>query len=45
MNNSRRIGNQSFDDKAGSILNMFEFGVTGHNTPGLFLDNLTGLQK
>ena len=36
---------QSFDAKASSILNMFEFGMTCHNTQGLFLNNLTGLQK
>jgi hypothetical protein len=45
INKSGRIGDQSFDAKAGSSLNMFEFGMIGHNTPGLFLDNLTGLQK
>jgi len=43
--NLGRIGNQSFDAKAGSILNMFEFGTTDHHAPGLVLDNLTGLPK
>jgi len=45
MNNSGRIGDQSFNAKAGSMLNMFEFRTTGPHTPLLFLDNLTGLQK
>jgi len=43
--NLGRIGNQSFDSKAGSILNMFKFGTTDHHAPGLVLDNLTGLPK
>jgi hypothetical protein len=39
-----RIGNQSFDVKAGSILNMFN-STTNHHAPKLFLDNSTGLEK
>jgi phospholipase C len=42
--NLGRIGNQSFDVKAGSILNMFNF-TTNHHAPKLFLDNSTGLEK
>ena len=42
-----RIGNQSFDAKAGSIMNMFDFsnGNDGHKTknPTLFLNPDTGL--
>jgi phospholipase C len=36
-----RIGDQSFDEKAGSLLNMFNFSVH-HPTPRLFLDPATG---
>lgn len=43
--NLGRIGNQSFDSKAGSILNMFKFGTTDHHAPRLVIDNLTGLPK
>jgi phospholipase C len=43
--NLGRIGNQSFDVKAGSILNMFNFTTTNHQAPKLFLDNSTGLEK
>lgn len=43
--NLGRIGDQSFDAKAGSMLNMFEFRMTGPHAPLLFLNNLTGLQK
>jgi phospholipase C len=39
-----RIGNQSFDEKAGSILNMFDF-TTDHYAKKLFLDNSTGLER
>jgi hypothetical protein len=42
--NLGRIGNQSFDVKAGSIKNMFNL-TTGHYTNKLFLDPLTGIQK
>jgi phospholipase C len=42
--NLGRIGNQSFDVKAGSIMNMFNL-TTGHYTNKLFLDPLTGIQK
>lgn len=39
--NLGQIGDQSFDSKAGSIMNMFNF-TTGHYTPKLFLDPYTG---
>jgi len=39
-----RIGNQSFDGKAGSIMNMFDF-TTSHPAKKLFLNPLTGLEK
>jgi phospholipase C len=38
-----RIGNQSFDSKAGSITNMFDFFQSGQKAQKLFLDNSTGL--
>ena len=38
-----RIGNQSFDSKAGSLLNMFNF-TTSHNANKLFLNPSTGLE-
>jgi phospholipase C len=41
-----RIGNQSFDVKAGSLLNMFDFARTRdstRNNSSLFLDPVTGL--
>ena len=43
--NLGRIGDQSFDEKAGSILNMFDFKTPGHYAKPLFLDPLTGLEK
>jgi phospholipase C len=39
-----RIGNQSFDVKAGSIMNMFDF-TTSHPAKKLFLNPSTGLEK
>jgi len=39
-----RIGNQSFDAKAGSIMNMFDF-TTSHPAKKLYLNPLTGLEK
>jgi phospholipase C len=39
-----RIGNQSFDSKAGTLLNMFDF-TTSHNANKLFLNASTGLEK
>ncbi|MGA9154999.1 MAG: alkaline phosphatase family protein [Candidatus Nitrosopolaris sp.] len=39
-----RIGNQSFDSKAGTLLNMFNF-TTSHNANKLFLDPSTGQEK
>jgi phospholipase C len=42
--NLGNIGNQSFDIKAGSILNMFNF-ASNHYAGKLFLDNSTGLEK
>jgi phospholipase C len=38
-----RIGNQSFDNKTGSIMNMFDFSQSGQKAQKLFLDNSTGL--
>lgn len=42
--NLGRIGDQSFDAKAGSLLNMFNF-TTSHYAKNLFLDPYTGLGK
>ncbi len=39
-----RIGDQSFDVKAGSIMNMFNL-TTSHYTNKLILDPLTGIEK
>jgi phospholipase C len=39
-----RIGNQSFDSKAGTLLNMFNFTIS-HNANKLFLNPSTGLEK
>jgi phospholipase C len=39
-----RIDNQSFDSKAGTLLNMFNF-TTSHNANKLLLNPSTGLQK
>jgi phospholipase C len=39
-----RIGKQSFDVKAGSIMNMFDF-TTSHPAKKLFLNPLIGLEK
>lgn len=41
--NLGRIGNQSFDAKAGSIMNMFNFTKGQSSTQKLFLDPTTGL--
>ncbi len=40
----KRIGDQSFDAKAGSLLNMLNF-TTKHYTKNIFLDPSTGLRK
>ena len=40
-----RIGNQSFDGKAGSILNMFDFSQSVQKSQKLFLDPSTGLPR
>jgi phospholipase C len=40
----KRIGDQSFDAKAGSVMNMFDF-TTNHYAKNLFLDTLTGSEK
>ncbi|MGZ4813807.1 MAG: phospholipase C [Terriglobales bacterium] len=41
-----RIGNYSMDTKAGSLLNMFDFGHDDDNGPGkLFLDPTTGAKQ
>ena len=40
-----RIGDQSFDDKAGSLMNMFNFTTTANHYANLFLDPLTGKEK
>jgi phospholipase C len=37
-----RIGNQSFDEKAGSILSMFNFTSSRHRAEKVFLDSSTG---
>lgn len=40
-----RIGNQSFDAKAGSIMNMFDFSNNGQRAKNsLFLNSASGLQ-
>ena len=39
-----RIGDQSFDSKAGTLLNMFNF-TTSHSANKLFLNPSTGLEK
>ena len=39
-----RIGNQSFDAKAGSLMNMFDF-TTGQRAQKLFLNPSTGLHE
>ena len=39
-----RIGDQSFDSKAGTLLNMFNF-TTSSSAKNLFLNPLTGLEK
>ena len=38
-----RIGNQSFDAKAGSLMNMFDFTTGGQRAQKLFLNPFTGL--
>lgn len=40
-----RIGNQSFDVKAGPVSNMFDFNSTGHRAEKLLLDPMTGMQN
>jgi phospholipase C len=40
-----RIGNQSFDSKAGSLMNMFDFTQSGQKVQKLFLDPSTGLNR
>jgi phospholipase C len=40
-----RIGSQSFDSKAGSLMNMFDFTAAAHHANKLFLDPITGLQN
>jgi phospholipase C len=40
-----RIGNQSLDAKAGSLMNMFNFTIASHHADKLFLDPSTGLQN
>ena len=40
-----KIGNQSFDAKAGLLTNMFDFAVASHHSDKLFLDPSTGLNK
>jgi phospholipase C len=40
-----RIGNQSFDSKAGSLMAMFDFsnGASAHHAKKLFLNPATGM--
>ncbi len=40
-----QIGNQSFDAKAGSIMNMFDFSSSGHRAKNLFLNSTTGPEE
>ena len=40
-----RIGNSSFDEKAGSLLGMFDFGPDGPRAGKLHLDPATGLRR
>ena len=40
-----RIGNQSFDSKAGSLMNMFDFSQSGPEAQKLFLDPSTGVPR
>jgi phospholipase C len=40
-----RLGNQSFDTKAGKINNMLVFGNDAHHAVKLFLDPDTGIQR
>jgi phospholipase C len=40
-----RIGNQSFDAKAGSLANLFDFAIASHHAGKLFLDPSTGMQN
>ncbi|HEY6882771.1 MAG TPA: hypothetical protein VI278_01895 [Nitrososphaeraceae archaeon] len=42
---SKAIGNQSFDVKAGSLMNMFDFPAACHRADKLFLNPLTGSQN
>ncbi|MFZ0510396.1 MAG: alkaline phosphatase family protein [Candidatus Nitrosopolaris sp.] len=39
-----RIGDQSFDAKAGSLMNMFDFTALGHHADNLLLNPSSGLQ-
>ncbi len=40
-----RMGNQSFDVKAGPINNMFDFSSSGHRAGNLVLNPATGMQN
>ena len=40
-----RMGNQSFDVKAGPINNMFDFSRTGHRAGNLLSNPTTGMQN
>jgi phospholipase C len=40
-----RMGNQTFDVKAGPISNMFDFSSSGHRAGNLLLDPTTGMQN
>ena len=40
-----RIGDQSFDSKAGPISNMFDFSSGGHHAEKIFLNPTTGMQN
>jgi len=40
-----RMGNQSFDVKAGPINNMFDFSSSGHSAGNLLLNPTTGMQN
>jgi len=40
-----RMGNHSFDVKAGPINNMFDFSSSGHRAGNLLLNPATGMQN
>jgi len=40
-----RMGNQTFDVKAGPISNMLDFSSSGHRAGNLVLDPTTGMQN